>query len=90
MEIAFWWFVFAALAAWIASSKGRSGIGIFFLSVILSPLIGIIVALVLQRVVPPDPNAPTPETHIKCPDCAELIKSEAKVCKHCGCKLVPQ
>jgi hypothetical protein len=33
---------------------------------------------------------PTPDTHVKCPDCAELVKREAKVCKHCGCKLVPQ
>ncbi|MBS0368433.1 MAG: NINE protein [Proteobacteria bacterium] len=31
----------------------------------------------------------TPETHIKCPDCAELIRKEARVCKHCGCKLIP-
>ena len=33
---------------------------------------------------------PTRETHVKCPDCAELVKREARVCKHCGCKLVPQ
>lgn len=31
----------------------------------------------------------TPQTHVKCPDCAELVKKEARVCKHCGCKLVP-
>lgn len=33
---------------------------------------------------------PTGDTHVKCPDCAELVKREARVCKHCGCKLVPQ
>ncbi len=33
---------------------------------------------------------PTPETHVKCPDCAELVRREARVCKHCGCRLVPQ
>ena len=32
---------------------------------------------------------PTPETHVKCPDCRELVLREARVCKHCGCKLVP-
>jgi len=37
-----------------------------------------------------DPAAPSPRTHIKCPDCAELILKDAKVCKHCGCKLLPQ
>ena len=38
----------------------------------------------------PDPNAPTPETHVMCPDCRELVLKDARVCKHCGCKLVPQ
>lgn len=37
-----------------------------------------------------DPAAPTAATHVKCPDCAELVRREAKVCKHCGCRLVPQ
>lgn len=36
-----------------------------------------------------DPNAPTPFTHVKCPDCKELVHKDAGVCKHCGCKLVP-
>jgi len=38
----------------------------------------------------PDGSAPTPETHVRCPDCAELVLKQAKVCKHCHCKLVPQ
>lgn len=33
---------------------------------------------------------PTPETHVKCPDCRELVRADANVCKHCRCKLVPQ
>ena len=37
-----------------------------------------------------DPNAPTPRTHVRCPDCKELVLREANVCNHCGCKLVPQ
>lgn len=35
------------------------------------------------------PDTPTPDTHVRCPDCAELIRREARVCKHCGCKLIP-
>jgi hypothetical protein len=35
-------------------------------------------------------NAPTPRSHVKCPDCRELVQKEANVCKHCGCKLAPQ
>lgn len=35
-------------------------------------------------------NAFSPATHLRCPDCRELILKDAKVCKHCGCRLVPQ
>lgn len=34
--------------------------------------------------------APTPGTHVKCPDCRELVKKDANTCKHCGCRLIPQ
>ena len=33
--------------------------------------------------------APKPWTHVKCPDCKELVHNEANVCRHCGCKLIP-
>lgn len=32
---------------------------------------------------------PTPATHVKCPDCRELILKDARVCRFCGCKLEP-
>jgi TM2 domain-containing membrane protein YozV len=35
------------------------------------------------------PDAPSPDTHVKCPDCRELVLSDARVCKHCRCKLIP-
>jgi hypothetical protein len=35
-------------------------------------------------------TGPSPETHIKCPDCRELIKKDAKKCRFCGCSLIPQ
>jgi hypothetical protein len=37
-----------------------------------------------------DPERPTPETHVRCPDCKELVRKDANVCKHCGCRLTPQ
>lgn len=37
-----------------------------------------------------DPDAPRPETHVRCPDCRELVRHDARVCKHCGCRLTPQ
>lgn len=32
----------------------------------------------------------TPDTHVKCPDCRELVLRDARKCKHCGCALIPQ
>jgi len=32
---------------------------------------------------------PTPETHVRCPDCRGLIPKETRVCEFCGCKLIP-
>ena len=38
----------------------------------------------------PGAGEPTPETHVRCPDCAEWVRKKALVCKHCGRKLIPQ
>jgi hypothetical protein len=35
-----------------------------------------------------DPNAPTAETHVRCPACKELVHADATKCKHCGTALV--
>jgi uncharacterized paraquat-inducible protein A len=35
-------------------------------------------------------DAPSPETHVRCPECRELILKDARKCKHCGTRLVPQ
>jgi hypothetical protein len=32
----------------------------------------------------------SPETHVKCPDCRELVLKDARKCRYCGCTLVPQ
>jgi hypothetical protein len=33
---------------------------------------------------------PTPETHVRCPDCKRLVVKSSRACEYCGCKLVPQ
>jgi RNA polymerase subunit RPABC4/transcription elongation factor Spt4 len=31
----------------------------------------------------------SPNTHVKCPDCKELVRKDANKCKHCGTSLTP-
>ena len=37
-----------------------------------------------------DEAAATPQTHVRCPDCRELVRHDARKCKHCGVALIPQ
>ena len=47
MEIVLGWIVFSIVAGVIANARGRSGFGFFLLSLVLSPLIGILLAACL-------------------------------------------
>ncbi len=82
------WVVFSVIVGIVASSRGRSGFGWFLLACVISPLLAVIaVALLPSKFA--TLGIPTPETHVKCPDCAEFVRKEAKVCKHCRAKLEP-
>lgn len=82
------WLVFAILVGVYANSKGRSGFGFFLISALLSPLIGFIIALIISPI-----NSKVEQKALeagdmkKCSSCAELVKVEAKLCKHCQTEL---
>ena len=48
MEIIILWILLCIIPTVIANKKGRSGCGFFLLSVFLSPIVGIIIALIVE------------------------------------------
>jgi biotin transporter BioY len=52
MEIIIGWLIWSGLVGWIASTRGRNPVAWFTLSVLLSPLLGLIAVLVVGKATP--------------------------------------
>jgi hypothetical protein len=90
MEIVLGWFVGAVVVGIIAAGKGRSFFGAFLVSLFFSPLIGLVVVLVSKSGAALSEEAARSgdsDEFRGCPKCAETIRREALVCKHCGADL---
>ena len=96
MEWIFFWLGFAILVGILAGKRGRMGFGWFVLAVVFSPLLMGLLVLVLPDLkakaaaAAAAAEAPNAQTHVRCPDCRELVRIDARKCKHCGSALVPQ
>lgn len=91
------WLVCSVVVGGVAGRKHRSILGWFALSLLISPLLAGVLLAGLS-VADADPQAaafaaadsPRPETHTRCPDCRELVRKDARKCKHCGSALAPR
>lgn len=87
MEIFLGWIIFAVILGIAASNRGRSGFGWFLIGALLSPLIGFILLFVIPNLIPEQQKALKAEQAAanskKCPQCAETVKKEAKICRFC-------
>jgi hypothetical protein len=70
-----WVFLSVVVGVIAAQTPGRDGVSWFFLSLLISPLLSLIVLLVLP--------SPEQRTRRPCPHCAEPVLPAATVCPHC-------
>lgn len=79
------WFFLSWLVAVYAGVKGLSDIGYFFLSLLLSPVLGFVIAVVCSRA---NESLLRYGRLKECPHCGELVRPEAARCHYCGADLV--
>ncbi len=72
------WLFWGAIGYFIATKRGIRGITGISLSILLGPIGWLIVGVFMRSRLR------------QCPHCAERVKEEAKVCKHCGRDLPPK
>lgn len=83
IAIVIFWLICGGVAAMITSDRGGSGVAGFLVGALLGPL-GIVAAFFMGDSQEVERGQIKAGVSKKCPRCAELVKSDANVCKHCG------
>lgn len=83
------WLICGFICSVIAGAKGRSASMYFLTGLILGPLGIVLCAVIPANVAQVERDAVQLGNLRKCPFCAELVKTEAIVCKHCSRDLEP-
>ncbi len=79
------WLALASAVAAYANERGRSAVGWLFFSIFFSPILGfVIVAATPNLKAEAEVRAREAADSKTCPQCAETIKRDARVCHHCG------
>jgi len=81
--------IFSFFAGTITENSGRSKFWFFVISIVLSPVLRIISALLVKENIEVlEETSIFNGTHKRCPKCAEVIKGKAIICKHCGAESI--
>lgn len=77
------WIVLCFVVAYVAGQKGRSGAGMFFLSLFLSPLVGLLVVIALPALAPSEAT-PKGSDIVMCRSCGNPKRRDRPRCSRCG------
>lgn len=90
MDLVIGWLVLSVVVGVVAAIRGRSFFGGFLVSLFFSPLIGLIVVLVSktgEQLSRESARKGGSSEFRVCPQCAEVVRREALVCRFCNADL---